>query len=190
MGRQTQLDWVLVMERMFLDAAATLRWLPQTGTLPSTFRSCTPEPLRDRRDWGPHTAESQRERNRSLRTATSAAIDRLDRALHLISGASLTAEERNLVWGRAFGAPWKALANEFGSSVATLKRRNRAALAEIAEFDALIRYKAVTHNRRGGHEPKSRGSGRRGGNLANGVGDAEITSASAAQLGAPRHRHS
>lgn len=67
----------------------------------------------------------------SRRCPARRALDRLGRIMVLIAGADLTAQQRDLLWRRAQGTPFKQLEHETGVPDATLFDRHEEAIAKL-----------------------------------------------------------
>lgn len=116
--------WTPRMVGVFLEEAAdTLRRLPEQRI--QGYVSTWPDVVRD--GWDAYGREDLRTR---LGPPTARAIDQMDRTLLWLRW--LDKEDQKLVWARASGRPWKAVAHDWGVDRTTVWRRWTYAMCTIA----------------------------------------------------------
>lgn len=139
MARHRKNDYQMQLEIRIKAAVRTLRCLPNLNLSPAQYRSCMPEIVRNLRDM-----DYAPDKTRLTRFGASrAAISDLDKMLVAISGSSLTALQRELVWDRGQGKPFKLISVEQGIPSRTLRRHHANALAEIAAYLIALKRKPL-----------------------------------------------
>ncbi len=118
------------VEAAVKEAADTLRRLP--GERPGGFKSCMPEPLRDAADVWANAVEAGRFDDLKINPGppSRASISRLDIVLTWM--VLLGDDEVKVIWARAVGMGFPAMARRFGCSRHAAWQRHSRALIKLA----------------------------------------------------------